>query len=179
MRDGSVVEVRDGVILWNYGQLSLYLTCIIRTLYIVHAVPEEEIHKYISIYGLRTHGEVGGKPVSQSTESHIHTACTYARAHTHTHTHMQCTHAHAHTHTCTHTHTHTHTHTLTHACTYTCTHTHSFQWHRCKHMRLNPSLLQVSEIVYVHSKLMVVDDRISIIGSGKTCTLLHEFTCTA
>lgn len=30
-----------------------------------HTVPEEDIHKYISVYGLRAHGEVGGKPVSQ------------------------------------------------------------------------------------------------------------------
>ena len=28
-------------------------------------VPEEDIHKYISVYGLRAHGEVGRKPVSQ------------------------------------------------------------------------------------------------------------------
>ena len=28
-------------------------------------------------------------------------------------------------------------------------------------------LLQVSEIVYVHSKLMIVDDRITVIGSGE------------
>ncbi len=28
-------------------------------------------------------------------------------------------------------------------------------------------VLQLSEIVYVHSKCMVVDDRITIIGSGK------------
>ena len=29
-----------------------------------HAVPKEDIHKYISVYSLRTRGEVGGKPVS-------------------------------------------------------------------------------------------------------------------
>ena len=33
---------------------------------VLYAVPEDELHKYISVYGLRTHGEIGGRPVSGS-----------------------------------------------------------------------------------------------------------------
>ena len=36
--------------------------------------------------------------------------------------------------------------------------------------------LQETEIVYVHSKLMIVDDRISIIGSGNYM-YLHLLVC--
>ena len=31
------------------------------------SVPEDEIKNYISVYGLRTHGEINGTPVSLAT----------------------------------------------------------------------------------------------------------------
>ena len=40
--------------------------CPYDTLYIFHpSVPEDKIKNYISAYGLRTHGEINGTPVSQ------------------------------------------------------------------------------------------------------------------
>jgi phospholipase D1/2 len=78
--------VLEAVLHWNYYTLSRGEDSLFGRLHKEDGIPEDEIKNYISVYGLRTHGEINGTPES--------------------------------------------------------------------------------EIVYVHSKLMVVDDRITMIGSA-------------
>jgi phospholipase D1/2 len=82
----SETAVLEAVVHWNYHCTSRGKDSLFGRLHHEDGIPQDALKHYISVYGLRTHGEIGGKPAS--------------------------------------------------------------------------------EIVYVHSKLLVVDDRITIIGSA-------------
>jgi phospholipase D1/2 len=66
----SETAILEAVIHWNYHSISRGKDSLFGRLHHMDGIPEDELHKYISVYGLRTHGEIGGRPASEIVYVH-------------------------------------------------------------------------------------------------------------